>query len=106
MLVQPAWITDTCFAGRSLWWMLTALGGIGKLPAPPQRTCSLGTPVSRTTNCLKAVAQAELDAAAVVGGVGPPKQRRAQYAAHTGYIHVIQDVRGTNVYSQGLRVLG
>lgn len=40
----------------------------------------------------EAVAQANLDAAPVVGGVGPPKEGRAKYAAYLGYVLVVEDV--------------
>ena len=39
MLVQPAWITVTCFAGRSLGWMLAAPGRNGKRPRLKHLLC-------------------------------------------------------------------
>src|SRR5581483_1008077 len=109
MLVQPAWITVTCFAGRSLGWMLAALRQIGKRTEvtpvcyPSEQVRS---PVSRRTRCLEAVAQAGFHATAGIRGVGNAELRRAEHTADAGDIHVVQYVRRPNVDGEGLGMLG
>jgi hypothetical protein len=55
---------------------------------------------------LEAVAQTRFDAAAVVRGVGDAEERGAEDAAYLRDVGVVQQVRGTDIGSERLLVIG